>query len=147
MTAQSTRRAVGAPTPRVDGFDKTTGRATYTADVRLEGALFAKTLRSPYPHARVLSIDTSAAEGLPGVYGVVTGADIHEGARHGRAVIDVPVIAQGLVRFIGEQIAAVAAVDEDTAQRAIDLIERRVRRAAGRLRHRLRDRGRSSAGP
>ncbi len=123
MTAQSTRRAVGAPTPRVDGFDKTTGRATYTADVQLEGALFAKTLRSPYPHARVLSIDTSAAERLPGVHGVVTGADIRDGARHGRAVIDVPVIAQGLVRFIGEQIAAVAAVDEDTAQRAIDLIE------------------------
>ncbi len=123
MTTQPSRRAIGAPTPRVDGVDKTTGRAAYTADILPEGALFAKTLRSPYPHARIRSIDTSAAEQLPGVRAVVTGADIFEGARHGRAVIDVPVLAQGLVRFIGEQVAAVAAVDEETAQRAVDLIE------------------------
>ena len=123
MTTQPERRAIGAPTPRVDGVDKTTGRAAYTADILLDGALFAKTLRSPYPHARIRSIDTADAERLPGVRAVVTGADIYEGARHGRAVIDVPVIAQGVVRFVGEQVAAVAADDEETAQRALELID------------------------
>ncbi len=123
MVAQPTGRAIGVPTPRVDGVDKTTGRAAYTADVQLEGALFGKTLRSPFPHARILSIDTSVAEQVPGVHAVVTGADIYEGARHGRAVLDIPVLAQGVVRFIGEQVAAVAADDEDIAQRALDLIE------------------------
>ena len=123
MTMQPERRAIGAPTPRVDGVDKTTGRAAYTADILAESALFAKTLRSPYAHARVKSVDTSSAERLPGVRAVVTGDDIFPGARHGRAVIDVPVLAQGIVRFIGEQIAAVAADDEETAQRAIELIE------------------------
>ena len=122
MTAQPTRHAIGVPAPRVDGVDKATGRAAYTADVRLDGVLFAKTLRSPYPHARILSIDTSDAEALPGVHAVVTGADIYDGARHGRAVVDVPVLAQGVVRFIGEQVAAVAADDEDIAQRATELI-------------------------
>ena len=92
MTTQPERRAIGAPTPRVDGVDKTTGRAAYTADILADGALFAKTLRSPYAHARVKSVDTSAAERLPGVHAVVTGDDIFPGARHGRAVIDVPVL-------------------------------------------------------
>ncbi len=123
MTPQPVQRAIGAPTPRVDGVDKTTGRAIYTADILPEGALFAKTLRSPYAHARIRSINISAAEQLPGVSAVVTGADIFEGARHGRAVVDVPVLAQGIVRFIGEQVAAVAADDEETAQRAVELIE------------------------
>lgn len=122
MTAHPTHHAVGVPAPRIDGADKTTGRAKYTADIELDGVLFAKTLRSPFAHARVLSIDTSSAEALTGVKAIVTGADIYEGAKHGRAVIDIPVLAQGLVRFVGEQIAAVAAIDEDTAQRAIDLI-------------------------
>ena len=116
-------RAVGAPTPRVDGVDKTTGRAAYTADVQLDGALFGKTLRSPYPHARIRSIDASAALRLPGVRAVVTGDDIRPGARHGRAVLDIPVLAQGVARFIGEQVAAVAADDEETAQRALELID------------------------
>ena len=106
MVAQPTGRAIGVPTPRVDGVEKATGRAVYTADVQLDGALFAKTLRSPFPHARILSIDTSKAEQMPGVHAVVTGADIYEGARHGRAVLDVPVLAQGIARFIGEQVAA-----------------------------------------
>jgi CO/xanthine dehydrogenase Mo-binding subunit len=123
MVAQPTGRAIGVPTPRVDGVEKATGHAVYTADVQLDGALFGKTLRSPFPHARILSIDTTAAQQVSGVHAVVTGADIFEGARHGRAVLDIPVLAQGVVRFIGEQVAAVAADDEDIAQRALDLIE------------------------
>ena len=122
MTDSLGRHAVGVPTPRVDGIEKTTGRAIYTADIKMDGVLFAKTLRSPFPHAKIIFIDISAAQQLPGVYAVVTGENIYQGARHGRAVVDVPVIAQGRVRFIGEQIAAVAADDEETAQKAIELI-------------------------
>ena len=122
MTDSLGRHAIGVPTPRVDGIEKTTGRAIYTADIKMDGVLFAKTLRSPFPHAKIISIDISAAQKLPGVHAVVTGENIYQGARHGRAVVDVPVIAQGRVRFIGEQIAAVAADDEETAQKAIELI-------------------------
>ncbi|MBI67360.1 MAG: hypothetical protein CL777_01250, partial [Chloroflexi bacterium] len=90
MTDSLGRHAVGVPTPRVDGIEKTTGRAIYTADIKMDGVLFAKTLRSPFPHAKIISIDFSAAQQLPGVYAVVTGENIYQGARHGRAVVDVP---------------------------------------------------------
>ncbi len=116
-------RVIGAPAPRIDGADKVTGRAQYTADVKLPGTLWGKALRSPYPHAKIVHIDTTRAEAVPGVHAVVTGADIYPGARHGRALMDIPVLAQGVVRFVGEQVAAVAAVDEETAQRALELIE------------------------
>lgn len=123
MTSSRPTRGIGVPVPRNDGPAKTTGHAKYTADVQLEGALFAKTLRSPYSHARILNIDTSAAEALPGVHAVVTGNDAPDGARYGRGIVDIPVIAQGVVRFVGEQLAAVAADDEETAERAIELID------------------------
>ena len=123
MTTGDAKTGVGAPAPRVDGFDKATGRALYTADVPLEGALFAKPLRSPHSHARIVSIDTSKAAALPGVHAVITGDDAPPGGRFGRTVIDVPVIAQGVACFVGEQVAAVAADDEETAQRALELIE------------------------
>jgi CO/xanthine dehydrogenase Mo-binding subunit len=122
-TERSSTGAVGASAHRVDGVAKVTGAARYTADTNPAGALFAKTLRSPYPHARIVSIDTSRAEALPGVKAVVTGADIFTGARHGRMVVDVPVLAQGKVCFVGEQVAGVAAVDEETALAACELID------------------------
>ncbi|MEK9659054.1 MAG: xanthine dehydrogenase family protein molybdopterin-binding subunit [Chloroflexota bacterium] len=122
-TERTTSGAVGASARRVDGVAKVTGAARYTADTNPAGALFAKTLRSPYPHARIVSIDTARAEALPGVKAVVTGADIFAGARHGRMVVDVPVLAQGKVCFVGEQVAGVAAVDEETALAACELIE------------------------
>jgi CO/xanthine dehydrogenase Mo-binding subunit len=114
---------IGTSVPRIDGPFKTTGRAEYTADVQLDGMLVGKILRSTHAHARITSIDTSLAEAVPGVHAVVTGADTFAGAMYGRAVIDIPVLAQGVVRYVGEQIAAVAADDDDIAERALQLID------------------------
>ena len=116
-------RVVGMPVPRVDGRDKVTGSANYGADFDLPGTLWAKTVRSPYPHARIAAIDTSAAKALPGVHAVLTGADLPANMRWGRRIVDVPVLAQGEVKFVGEQVAAVVADDEEIAQRAVDLVE------------------------
>ena len=123
MTTAPTGTAVGHDVPRVDGAEKVSGSATYAADVKLEGVLWAKTVRSPYPHARILSIDSSAAKALPGVRAVVTGDDLPPNSIWGRRIVDVPILAQGLVRFAGEQVAAVVADDEETAERAVELIE------------------------
>lgn len=115
-------RVIGQPTRRPDGHDKVTGQAVYTADVKLEGTLWGKVLRSPFPHARIVSIDTSEAKRVPGVHAVLTGADM-AGVLYGRRLRDVPPLAHEVVRFIGEGVAAVAAEDADMAQRALDLIE------------------------
>jgi CO/xanthine dehydrogenase Mo-binding subunit len=114
---------IGRSTPRIDGPIKTQGQAEYTADIKLDGMLFGRILRSPYAHARIKSIDTSAAKAVPGVHAVVTAADTFEGARYGRAMVDIPVLASDVVRYVGEQVAAVAAEDEDIADRAVQLIE------------------------
>src|SRR5262245_16320072 len=109
-------RVIGKPTPRVDGVAKVTGRALYSADVPLTGALWGKLLHSPYAHARIVSIDTAAAKALPGVRAVITGADTGTGLYGRVSVRDIPALARDRVRFIGERVAAVAADDEDTAQ-------------------------------
>jgi 4-hydroxybenzoyl-CoA reductase subunit alpha len=114
---------VGRPQRKVDGAAKASGRARYTDDISLPGMLHGKILRSPHPHARVLSIDTSRAEALEGVHGVVTGN--HMPIPYG--VIpwtpDEYALATDRVRYIGDGVAAVAAVDEDTALAALDLID------------------------
>jgi CO/xanthine dehydrogenase Mo-binding subunit len=115
-------RVIGHPTPRVDGPDKVTGKALYTADVHLPGTLWGKVIRSPFPHALITRLDTTSAKDIPGVHAILTGDDVR-GVLYGRRLIDVPVLAQGRVRFVGEPVAAVAAVDQDTAQEALDLIE------------------------
>ncbi len=117
-----TYHVIGQPMRRVDGADKTTGHARYTADVSLPGTLWGKSLHSPYAHARIVRIDTTAAKQVPGVHAVITGADVR-GGLWGRAVKDVPVLAYDRVRFAGERVAAVAADDEDIAQSALELIE------------------------
>jgi len=117
-------RVIGTPALRtIDGTEKVTGTALYTADYTLPGMLWGKTLKSPYPHARIVSIDTSAAKALPGVHVVLTGKDVADAGLWGRAVKDVPVIAVEEVRFAGERVAAVAAEDEDIAEEALSLIE------------------------
>ncbi len=116
-------QVIGKPSRRWDGEEKVTGSAVYAADVNLPGTLFGKSLHSPYSHARIVSIDTTAAKALPGVHAVITGADIRTGGLWGRMVKDVPPLAYERVRFFGERVAAVAADDEDIAQAAIDLIE------------------------
>ena len=123
MTSRErTTHAVGVSTPRADGLGKVTGSARYTADVSLPGALWAKALRSPHPHARIVRIDAAKARALPGVHAVVTGDDVST-VKSGRKIQDLPVIAQGVVRFVGEPVAAVAAEDEETAERALALID------------------------
>ena len=113
---------VGQRIPKLDAADKVTGRLRYVADVRLPGMLHGKLLRSPYPHARIRKIDTSAAERLPGVMAVITGRDMPQ-KRFGHLVKDITFLPLDKVRYIGEPVAAVAAVDEETAERALDLID------------------------
>ncbi len=116
-------RVVGHENRKVDGIAKATGEAVYTDDIQLPGMLHAKTLRSPHAHARIKSVDTSKAEALPGVVGVLVGAELP--IKYG--VIpwtpDETALAVDKVRFIGDEVAAVAAVDEDTANEALELIE------------------------
>ncbi|RAI34740.1 4-hydroxybenzoyl-CoA reductase subunit alpha [Rhodoplanes serenus] len=113
---------IGRPTPLVDGVEKVTGRAKYTADLPAPGALVGRILRSPVPHGILRRIDTTAAERLPGVVAVVTGADcavpfgVLPIARN-----EYP-LARDKVRYRGEPVAAVAAVDEETAAQALALI-------------------------
>ncbi|HEX6939208.1 MAG TPA: molybdopterin cofactor-binding domain-containing protein, partial [Longimicrobiales bacterium] len=113
---------IGRRLRRVDGIAKATGRAVYTDDITLPGMLHGKILRSPHPHARILSIDTSAAEALPGVHAVITGRDMP--VRYGIIpwTRDEEPLCVDRVRYIGDGVAAVAAIDEDTAIRALELI-------------------------
>ena len=116
-----TMRVVGERIPRIEGPDKVSGRLRYAADFGVEACLWGKALRSPYPHARIVRIDTRAAEAVPGVRAVLTGAD---GAYlSGRTMRDLPVLAVGKVRFIGERVAAVAAETADAAEQALALID------------------------
>jgi 4-hydroxybenzoyl-CoA reductase subunit alpha len=114
---------IGKRLPRVDAIVKATGEAKYAGDLSLPGMLHGKLLRSPYPHARVLHIDTSKAERLFGVRVVATGKDT-VGFKAGgiSAQGDEPYLALDKVRFIGDGVAAVAAIDEETAEEALDLI-------------------------
>ncbi len=111
---------VGKSFPRADATDKVTGSALYLEDLKLPGMLYGKVLRSNHAHARILKVDTSRAEKLPGVRGVVTGADLP--FIHGESLWDEPFLAREKVRYKGEAVAAVAAMDEETAEEALDLI-------------------------
>ena len=118
----ATRKVVGNPTPRVEGEDKVTGKAVYAVDVTLPGMLWGRVLRSPIPSGRIKRIDVSRARELPGVKAIVTGEDV-TGLKIGRRLYDMPILADGVVRFIGEKVAAVAAETELIAEQALDLIE------------------------
>ena len=116
------QRVIGTPVGRTDGPDKTTGRGKYGIDVVLPGTLWAKILRSPYPHARIVNIDTSRALAHPGVHAVLTPDEVG-GLRSGKALQDEPLLAFDAARYMGDKIAMVAAVDEETAEDALNLIE------------------------
>jgi 4-hydroxybenzoyl-CoA reductase alpha subunit len=123
----TTYSVIGKDTPNYDGVAKVTGQAQYTFDLTLPRMLWGKILRSPYPHARIISIDTSQAEKLVGVKAVITGKDTL-GIKHGcwrryRDLCDEEGLCTDKVRFIGDPVAAVAAIDEDVAEEALDLIE------------------------
>ncbi len=115
-------QVVGRPTPRVEGNLKVTGRALYSADLNLPGMLWGKVLRSPIAYGLIKNVDVSKAREVSGVKAVITGNDV-TGLRIGRCIYDTPVLADGVVRFIGEKVAAVAAETEEAAEQALDLIE------------------------
>ena len=116
---------VGRPTPRIDGVAKVTGEAKFTGDLALPRMLYAKVLRSPHPHAKIINVDTSRAERLTGVKAVITGKDVAgiQMSRLFSSIKDEPLLAGDRVRYIGDEVAAVAAVDGDTAREALKLIE------------------------
>ncbi len=111
---------VGKPVERYEAALKASGLTEYTADYRPRDLLAIKVLRSPHPHARIRSIDTSQVEALGGVAAVATAADFPP-VKIGRWLNDRNVLAQDRVRHVGEAVAAVAAVDEETAEEALEL--------------------------
>ncbi len=111
---------IGKSPQRSDVEDKVRGSAVYLEDMKFSGMLFGKVLRSQYSHARILSVDTSKAEKLPGVRGIVTGEEFP--FLHGESFWDEPFLAKDRVRYKGEAVAAIAAEDEATAEQAKHLI-------------------------
>ena len=116
-------QVIGHSERRSDGEDKVTGKAIYTVDVTLPGMAHGKILRSPYAHARLRRIDASKAEKLPGVFAVITRADQARLGMFGAAYKDQTIVAVDKVRYSGDPVAAVAAVDEATAEAALALID------------------------
>jgi len=116
-------RVIGSRKPRIDLPNKALGKALYVEDIMLPGMLYAKVLRSPHAHARILSIDTRDALELPGVKAVVTYKDAPHTYIFGIDGHDEPFLSwDGIVRYVGQEVAAVAAVDRETAEAALDLI-------------------------
>jgi 4-hydroxybenzoyl-CoA reductase subunit alpha len=115
---------VGVSIPRIDAADKVTGRALYTDDITLPNMVYGKILGSPIAHGRLKRIDVSKAKALEGVLAVITGADVPD-TMYGvsPARYDEYVLAKEKVRHVGDEVAAVAAVDEKTAEKALSLIE------------------------
>ena len=107
---------------RAEGPDKVTGQSQYAADIARPGMLWGKVLRSPFPHAKILNVDTSRASQLAGVHAVITGADLPD-RRVGRLLRDIPVLARDKVRFAGEKVVAVAAETPDLAEEALLLVD------------------------
>jgi len=115
---------IGRSLPRMDAWEKVTGRARYTGDLKFANQLVGKLLTSPYAHARILHIDTSEAEKLPGVKAVITHRDV-PAKKYGLSPArwDETIFCIDKVRHVGDKVAAVAAVDEETACRALKLIK------------------------
>ncbi len=114
--------AVGKNINNRDAFEIVTGKAKYCIDMEIPGMLYGKLLRSTKAHARILNIDTSEAEKLPGVRCVITGKDVPV-KKYGEVICDKHVLAHSVVRFIGDPFAAVAAETIDIANEALDLIK------------------------
>ena len=108
-----THRVVGKPIGRVDGIEKVSGEARYSGDVSIPGLVWGKALRSPLPHARIVRIDTSQARAATRACSPVLTAQDLPNILVGRRMFDMPMLARDRVRFIGEKVAVVAAVDPD----------------------------------
>ena len=118
----STPGRVGETTIRPDGVPKVRGEFDFSSDLSLDGMLWGTTLRSPHPHARVWSIDTSEAEAMPGVHAVLTHEDVPGRKVYGMEIPDQPVLAWEHVRYQGEAVAIVAADHPETARRAAEKV-------------------------
>jgi 4-hydroxybenzoyl-CoA reductase subunit alpha len=118
-----TYHVVGKPRPKIDAYAKVTGRALYADDLMLPRMLYGRLLRSPHPHARILSIDTRRARELPGVLAVLTGDDLPQKFGILPSSQDEYALAIDKVRYVGDPVAAVAALDPDILDEAIRLIE------------------------
>ena len=128
------RAVVGKTVPRVDARTKATGEAVYAADIILPRMLYGKILRAAISHARIITVDTTPACRLPGVEAVVTAKDLPD-VLYGEFLHDQRAFAIDRVRCIGEPIAAVAAADEATAEKALSLIGVEYEPLPGNLRH------------
>ena len=106
---------IGRPLPRIEGPDKVTGNCLFVGDVLRPGTLWGKILRSPVPHARILNVDVSRAKRLLGVRAVIIAQDV-DPTLIGGGLRDFPVLAQNRVLFVGDKVAAVAAIDQDVAE-------------------------------
>ncbi len=115
-------QVLGVPSPRVEGAEKVSGAAIYAVDVTLPGMLWVKVLRSPIAHGRVKRIDVSKAAAVAGVHTILTGHDL-VGVKIGKKIVDMPLLANGVVRYVGEKVAAVAAETEAAAEQAVALID------------------------
>ncbi len=115
--------SIGEPVVRIDGHAKASGAHVYPSDFVLEDTLWLRVLRAHQPHARILSIDTSAAEQVAGVVGVFTANDVPGSNRSGIVFQDMPVLCDDKVRYVGDAVAIVAAESDEAAYRARDLIQ------------------------
>jgi CO/xanthine dehydrogenase Mo-binding subunit len=122
LEAQASPGAIGTSPPRIDAWEKVTGKLQYTGDMTMAGMLHGKILWSPHPHALIKKIDVTAARALPGVHAVLTHKDVPGPNRFGVAVLDQRVLAEGKVQSIGDAVALVAADTEEIAEAALALI-------------------------
>ncbi len=120
---QPAGKSIGKPMPNLQARDKITGEARFTDDYRFPGMLHARTKRAGLPHARIRSIDTSAARALPGVHAVLTHEDVPGSNLHGVFIKDWPVLCADKVRYVGDAVAIVAADTEEAAAAALNLID------------------------
>src|SRR5438552_18054472 len=114
---------IGTPRPKVDAYAKVTGRALYADDIMLPRMLHGRLLRSPHAHARILSIDTHRALELPGVVAILTGEDLPQKFGILPSSQDEYALAIDKVRYVGDPVAAVAALDPDILDEALKLIQ------------------------
>ncbi|GAC1566529.1 MAG: xanthine dehydrogenase family protein molybdopterin-binding subunit [Ktedonobacteraceae bacterium] len=120
--SHSTYKVIGTPRPKVDAYAKVTGRALYADDIMLPRMVFGRLLRSPHAHARILFIDASHALALPGVLAVITGVDLPRKYGILPSSQDEYALAIDKVRYVGDPVAAVAALDPDILEEALKLI-------------------------
>src|SRR5690348_8941566 len=114
---------IGKSLPKIDSYAKVTGAAKYADDIKLPRMAFGRILRSPHPHARIVRIDASRARAYPGVLDVLTGADLPIQYGIMPTTQDEYPFAIDRVRYVGDPVAAVCAVDEETAEAALELID------------------------